>query len=152
MLGLRQLKSLYLNLFTNCPLFPFPQGSKAVVGCYFTFPTPKVWINSAVPCLVRSGEALKPHWLMQGMWLNHCVTEYRSLQWLPDRSQLEPRLKLLQTVSRGWEVPCFSTKVRGFQGSNTGSLKRSYARSCTCVRVHSLMHEVSKALPCCSVM
>lgn len=62
---------------------------------YLTFAILKVWMNSAVPCLVGSGEAFKPHWLMQGMWLKHCVMDYRSLQWLPDRSQLEPRLKLL---------------------------------------------------------
>lgn len=83
--GLRQLMSLYLNLFSNCPLFPFPQGSEAVVGCYLTFAILKVWMNSAVPGLVGSGEALKPHWSMQGIWLEHCVTEYRSLQWLPDK-------------------------------------------------------------------
>lgn len=44
------------------------------------------------------------------------------------------------------------TKVRGFQGSKIGSLQRGYVHSCTCVHVHSLTCDVSKVLPCYSVM
>lgn len=83
------------------------------------------------------------------------MTEYRSLQWVPvrrDRSELEPRLSLVRTVSRGCgKFPVLVTKVRAFQGSKIAPLERSYVHTCMCVHVHSHRHEVSKALPCCAV-
>lgn len=51
LLGLGQLTYLDLNLFSNCPLFPFPQSSRAIVGCHVTFVILKVLMSSAVACL-----------------------------------------------------------------------------------------------------
>lgn len=119
LLALGQLICLYLNLFSNCPLFLFLQSSETILGCYVTFVILKVLMNSALAWLVGTGETAKPHRLMQGIWLSHRMTEDRSPQGLPvrrDRSELELRLNLLWTMSRGWEVLCSWNQSEGSSG------------------------------------
>lgn len=88
---------------------------------------------------------------MQDLWLEHCdriqVITVAARQ-KPIGAQAEAAI----LSPAGGKFPVSVIKLRGFQGSKVGSLKRGYVHSCICVHVYSLMCEVSKALPCCSVI